>query len=84
MALEIKALLDEEIAAYATQNPRLQAMFARAKPSLPGVHMAPLPRYADHGAGASLYDIDGHRLIDFANNNIVAALQKQIAQGTGA
>ena len=36
MAREIKALLDEEIAAYAARNPRSQAMFARAKQSLPG------------------------------------------------
>ena len=49
MAREIKALLDEEIAAYAARNPRSQAMFARAKQSLPGgntrtgVHIDPFP-----------------------------------------
>ena len=100
MAREIKALLDEEIAAYAARNPRSQAMFARAKQSLPGgntrtgVHIDPFPLYADRGEGAYLYDIDGHRLTDFVNNNtalplghahpaIVAALQEQIARGTG-
>ena len=36
MAREIKALLDEEIAAYAARNPRSLAMFARAEQSLPG------------------------------------------------
>ena len=100
MAREIKALLDEEIAAYAARNPCSQAMFARAKQSLPGgntrtgVHIDPFPLYADRGEGAYLYDIDGHRLIDFVNNNtalplghahpaIVAALREQIARGTG-
>ena len=100
MAREIKALLDEEIAAYAARNPRSQAMFARAVQSLPGgntrtgIHIDPFPLYADRGEGAYLYDIDGHRLIDFVNNNtalplghahpaIVTALQKQIALGTG-
>ena len=99
MAREIKALLDEEIAAYAARNPRSHAMFARAKQSLPGgntrtgVHIDPFPLYADRGEGSYLYDIDGHRLIDFVNNNtalplghahpaIVAALQEQIARGT--
>ena len=99
MAREIKALLDEEIAAYAARNPRSQAMFARAKQSLPGgntrtgVHIDPFPLYADRGEGSYLYDIDGHRLIDFVNNNtalplghahpaIVSALQEQIARGT--
>ena len=97
MAREIKALLDEEIAAYAARNPRSQAMFARAKQSLPGgntrtgIHIDPFPLYADRGEGAYLYDIDGHRLIDFVNNNtalplghahpaIVTALQEQIAR----
>ena len=75
-------------------------MFARAVQSLPGgntrtgIHIDPFPLYADRGEGAYLYDIDGHRLIDFVNNNtalplghahpaIVTALQKQIALGTG-
>ena len=100
MAREIKALLDEEIAAYAARNPRSQAMFARAVQSLPGgntrtgVHIDPFPLYADRGEGTYLYDIDGHRLIDFVNNNtalplghahpaIVTALQEQIARGHG-
>ena len=100
MAREIKALLDEEVAAYAAHNPRSLAMFARAKQSLPGgntrtgVHIDPFPLYADRGEGSYLYDIDGHRLIDFVNNNtalplghahpaIVAALQEQIVRGTG-
>ena len=80
MAREIKALLDEEIAAYAARNPRSQAMFARAKQSLPGgntrtgVHIDPFPLYADRGEGAYLYDIDGHRLTDFVNNNTALPL----------
>ena len=100
MAREIKALLDEEIAQYASQNPRSREMHARAKESLPGgntrtgVHIDPFPIYADHGEGTYLHDLDGHRLLDFVNNNtalplghahpeIVAALQAQVARGTG-
>ena len=100
MAGEIKALLDEEIAAYTARNPRSRAMFARAQKSLPGgntrtgVHLDPFPLYADHGQGPYLYALDGHRLLDFVNNNtalplghahpgIVAALQEQVARGTG-
>ena len=81
------------------QSP-LPSKFARAVQSLPGgntrtgIHIDPFPLYADRGEGAYLYDIDGHRLIDFVNNNtalplghahpaIVTALQKQIALGTG-
>ena len=100
MAREIKALLDEEIAQYAARNPESRAMFERAKQSLPGgntrtgVHIDPFPIYADYGAGTYLYDIDGHQLLDFVNNNtalplghahpeIVAALQEAVARGTG-
>ena len=100
MAREIKALLDAEIATYAARNPRSDAMFARAKQSLPGgntrtgVHIDPFPLYADRGEGAYLFDLDGHRLLDFVNNNtalplghahpaLVAALREQIALGTG-
>ncbi len=56
--------------------------------------MEPFPLYADSGEGIHLIDLDGHRLLDFVNNNIslmlghahpavVAALQKQIGRGTG-
>ena len=100
MAREIKALLDEEIAAYTARNPRSRAMFARAKKSLPGgntrtgVHLDPFPLYADRGEGAYLHDMDGHRLLDFVNNNtalplghahpeIVARLQEQVARAPG-
>ena len=100
MAREIKDLLDEEIAQYAAVNPRSRKMFARAQESLPGgntrtgVHIDPFPIYADYGEGTYLHDLDGHRLLDFVNNNtalplghahpeIVAALQAQVARGTG-
>ena len=100
MTPEIKALLDEEIAKYAAGNPKSREMFVRAKESLPGgntrtgVYIDPFPIYADYGEGTYLYDLDGHRLLDFVNNNtalplghahpeIVAALQAQVARGTG-
>ena len=100
MAREIKDLLDEEIAEYAAVNPLSREMFARAQESLPGgntrtgVHIDPFPIYADYGEGTYFHDLDGHRLLDFVNNNtalplghahpeIVAALQAQVARGTG-
>jgi glutamate-1-semialdehyde 2,1-aminomutase len=100
MERKIKVLLDKEIAEYATRNPKSRQMFARAKESLPGgntrtgVYIDPFPLYADYGEGTYLYDLDGHRLLDFVNNNtalplghahpdIVAALQEQVTRGTG-
>ena len=99
MTREIKALLDGEIAEYTARNPKSREMFARAKQSLPGgntrtgVYIDPFPLYVDYGQGTYLHDLDGHRLLDFVNNNtalplghahpqIVAALQQQVARGT--
>ncbi|MDP6778372.1 MAG: aspartate aminotransferase family protein, partial [Candidatus Latescibacteria bacterium] len=70
------------------------------KESLPGgntrtgVYYPPFPIYAERGEGVHLIDLDGHRLLDFVNNNtalilghahpaVVEALQNQIAGGTG-
>ncbi|MEZ4707949.1 MAG: aminotransferase class III-fold pyridoxal phosphate-dependent enzyme [Caldilineaceae bacterium] len=97
---DLTAALARQIANYTARNPRSQAMFARAKESLTGgntrtgAHMEPFPLYADSGEGVYLIDLDGHRLLDFVNNNtslmlghahpaVVAALQKQIGRGTG-
>ncbi|MEZ4621881.1 MAG: aminotransferase class III-fold pyridoxal phosphate-dependent enzyme [Caldilineaceae bacterium] len=97
---KLPSALDREIATYVARNPRSQALFERAKRSLPGgntrtgAHMEPFPLYADSGRGVYLIDLDGHRLLDFVNNNtslmlghahpaVVEALQKQIGRGTG-
>ncbi len=96
----LRASLDRQIAEYMDNHPRSREMFRRAQASLPGgntrtgVHFDPYPVYADRGEGIHLIDLDGHRLLDFVNNNtalilghahpeIVAALQERIAHGTG-
>lgn len=96
----LQAALDTQISRYIDRNPRSQAMFERAKASLPGgntrtgAHMEPFPLYADSGEGVYLVDLDGHRLLDFVNNNtslmlghahpaVVEALEKQVRRGTG-
>ena len=96
----LQALLDRAIAEYADNNPKSRRMFERAKASLPGgntrtgVYYPPFPIYAERGEGVYLTDLDGHRLLDFVNNNtalilghahpaVVQALQEQIARGTG-
>ncbi len=96
----LRASLDRQIAEYMDSHPRSREMFRRAQASLPGgntrtgVHFDPYPVYADRGAGVHLFDLDGHRLLDFVNNNtalilghahpdIVAALQERITLGTG-
>ena len=96
----IRASMERQIAEYMDHHPRSRDMFRRAQASLPGgntrtgVHFDPYPVYADRGEGVHLIDLDGHRLLDFVNNNtalilghahpeIVAALQERIARGTG-
>ena len=91
---------DQQVELYAERNPKSLALYERAKRSLPGgnsrtgVHMEPFPLYVEHGEGVHLIDLDGHRMVDFVNNNtslmlghahpaVVEALQKQIALGTG-
>ncbi|CAI7999714.1 Glutamate-1-semialdehyde 2,1-aminomutase [Geodia barretti] len=55
--------------------------------------MRPFPIYVERGEGVYFYDLDGHRLLDFVNNNtalilghahpaIVEALQDRVAKGT--
>ncbi len=96
----LDAACAEEEAVFAERNPRSAAMFARAAGSLPGgntrtgVHMPPFPLYAERGEGVWLHDLDGHRLLDFVNNNtalvlghahpaVVSALREAVGRGTG-
>ncbi len=96
----LAAACGAEEALFAERNPRSAAMFARAAGSLPGgntrtgVHMHPFPLYAERGEGVHLYDLDGHRLLDFVNNNtalilghahpaVVSALREAVGRGTG-
>ena len=92
----LASLMDD----YVQRNPRSRELFERAQAALPGgnartgVYMAPFPFYAASGAGKYLFDVDGHRLLDFVNNNtvlilghahpdVVAAVTAAVAQGTG-
>ena len=95
----VDTLLESAVGEYVRRNPSSREMFARAGRSLPGgntrtgVDFAPFPLYADRGEGVYLYDLDGHRLLDFVNNatalilghahpDVVAAVQEQVARGT--
>ena len=92
--------LESLVVDYAARNPHSREMFERAQKSLPGgntragVYIDPFPIYADRGEGVYLIDLDGHRLLDFVNNNtalilghahpaVVEALSDRVANGTG-
>jgi len=51
-----------------------EGLFERAKRVLPSGYtrdlaaVKPFPRYADHGEGCWITDVDGNRIIDFVNN----------------
>ena len=96
---QMQMSLDGLIAEYTANNPRSKEMFERAKNSLPGgntrtgAYMAPFPLYIDRGEGVHFIDLDGHRLLDFVNNNtalilghahpiVVEALKARVAKGT--
>ena len=91
--------LEGLVAGYAENHPNSRQLAERAKASLPGgntrtgVYMPPFPIYVERGEGVYIYDADGHRLLDFVNNNtalilghahpdVVEALQQQVARGT--
>tara|TARA_B100000686_G_scaffold157569_1_gene165260 strand:- start:1470 stop:2864 length:1395 start_codon:yes stop_codon:yes gene_type:complete len=95
----VSLALEHATAEYVNRHPQSKQMFERACKSLPGgntrtgVNFSPFPLYADHGEGPYLYDLDGHRLLDFVNNatslilghadpDVVSALQEQVARGT--
>jgi len=75
------------------------ALYERAKHVMPGgstratLYRKPHPFYASHGEGAFLWDVDGNRYLDLANNfmslihghahpRIVEAVTAQLARGT--
>ncbi len=85
--------------AYAATRPGSAARFERAKRSLPGAetravtHYPPFPTIIDHGSGAFLTDVDGHRYLDLVNNytslvhgnahpEIAAAVEPVLRRGT--
>ena len=60
--------------ALAAETPRSDALFEREARITPGGSMrqspwfAPHPPYASHGEGCWVFDIDGRRILDCANN----------------
>jgi glutamate-1-semialdehyde 2,1-aminomutase len=88
-----------ELEEYQRRNPRSAARFVQAQKVLAGgnsrltAYFMPFPFYAEHGEGASLYDIDGNRRLDFYNNatslilghsnpQVTAAITAQAEKGT--
>lgn len=65
---------------YRERTPTSHALYERAKRTLPygitrdPVWRAPYPIYAEHGEGAYLVDVDGHRYLDWWNNATTLAL----------
>ena len=82
---------------YRAANPRSQELFERACKSMPGgakgaYFHPPYPLTMERGEGCYLYDVDGHRYVDFANHHtvqvlghghpvVMEAVQKQMARG---
>ena len=82
-----------------SQETKSAQLYKRAQQVLPGgcsrntILRKPHPAYVERGEGCYLYDIDGHRYIDFANNmaalihghahpDIVAAVSDQLQRGS--
>lgn len=84
---------------YAKDRPRSKALHKEACMYLPGgdtrtaTFFLPFPNFIERGEGAYMYDVDGHKLLDFQNNytslihghghrETVEAVSKQIALGS--
>lgn len=95
----LSTFIAEQTETYHRRNAQSKKAFAQALEFLPGgntrssVHADPFPCYVERGEGRYLFDLDGHRRLDFANNmtslilghadpEVVAALQKRAQLGT--
>ena len=84
---------------YIELHPGSAARHVKAKEIFPdgvthdGRRLSPFPIYATHGIGASKWDVDGNRIIDYwtghgslilghSHPDIVAAVSEQVAKGT--
>lgn len=69
------AELAAEARRYAERTPGSAALFAAAHRSLPGgdsrstLYHPPHPLFMARGAGARVWDVDGHELVDLTNNH---------------
>ena len=90
---------DQIKAKYAVDRTVSHKLHLQACEYLPGgdtrtaTFFLPFPNFIEYGKGAYLYDVDGHKLLDFQNNytalihghghpQTVEAVQKQIALGS--
>jgi glutamate-1-semialdehyde 2,1-aminomutase len=69
----LSALLEHEEHRFRHERPRCAELYQRAAQTLAGGVASsfqrgePWPLYLERGAGAAVWDIDGHRLLDFHN-----------------
>lgn len=99
MNQRFRKAMEEAKQKYAAERPVSQKLHEEACRFLPGgdtrtaTFFLPYPNFIKSGSGAYLYDMDGHRLLDFQNNYTslihghghqptVEAVQKQISQGS--
>lgn len=99
MAERFDQMMEKISARYAAERPVSRRLHEEACRYLPGgdtrtaTFFLPYPNYIERAEGAYLYDVDGHRLLDFQNNYtslihghghpaVVEAVQKQIALGS--
>ena len=68
------ARMQGEIDRYEAENPRSKAMQEEAARYLPGgssrgtSYFDPFPFFVERGDGHHVYDVDGHRILDFMIN----------------
>ncbi len=91
--------LESLVAEYVASNGKSKQLYERAKKAEPGgnsrtgIYFGPFPLFAERGEGIYLIDVDGHRRVDFVNNNtslmlgnahpaVVKAIQEQAVKGT--
>ena len=94
----IDAGLSQAVAAFSAANPKSHAQYQKATASMPGgntrssLFYDPFPLTMTHGEGANLWDLDGHRYIDFLSEftagvyghshpKIIATLQGALKNG---
>lgn len=95
----VEQYFEQVKAKYAAVRPKSHALHLEACKYLPGgdtrtaTFFLPFPNFIERGEGAYMYDVDGHKLLDFQNNYTslihghghqptVEAVQKQIALGS--
>ncbi|WP_419026406.1 aspartate aminotransferase family protein [Emergencia sp.] len=99
MKKRFTAAMEKVKLAYAQERPLSEKLHKEARRFLPGgdtrtaTFFLPYPNFIERGSGAYLYDVDGHRLLDFQNNytslihghghrQTAEAVQKQISLGS--